>query len=156
MNGWMNSESGQRTAPLHTDLRCTGPSYTSTCLDHRLHLLLLHDGHIVQGLLQGLLQLLDVIQEALLLGGLLGAAGVEPPPAVRLAAADSTEVGEVGEPPVHSCSTVMFFRLCRIFRASRSSLKPRGGPSLLGLSDAPSAAARPRVVPGWSNKYATC
>ena len=75
MNGWMNSESGQRTEPLHTDLRCTGPSYTSTCLDHRLHLLLLHDGHIVQGLLQGLLQLLDVIQEALLLGGLLGARG---------------------------------------------------------------------------------
>lgn len=39
--------------------------------------------------------------------------------------AGSAVVGEVGEPPVHSCSTVMFFKLSRIFRASFRSLKPR-------------------------------
>lgn len=48
--------------------------------------------------------------------------------------AGSAEVGEVGEPPVHSCSTVMFFRLSRIFRASFNSLKPREEPSLVGFS----------------------
>ena len=48
--------------------------------------------------------------------------------------AGSAEVGDVGEPPVHSCSTVMFFRLSRIFKASFSSLKPREEVSLLGFS----------------------
>lgn len=48
--------------------------------------------------------------------------------------AGSVDVGEVGEPPVHSCSTVMFFKLSRIFRASFSSLKPREAASLPGFS----------------------
>lgn len=39
------------------------------CLHHSLHLLLLHNGHIVQRLSQVLLQLLDVVQEPFLPGG---------------------------------------------------------------------------------------
>lgn len=59
--------------------------------------------------------------------------------------AGSTEVGEVGEPPVQSCSTVMFFKLSRIFSASFNSLKPREAPSLPGFSapfTAPPAAVQ--------------
>lgn len=57
----------------------------------------------------------------------------------------SADVGDVGEPPAHSCSTVMFFRLSRIFKASFNSLKVREAPSLLGFS-AP-LTAPPGVVP---------
>lgn len=57
----------------------------------------------------------------------------------------SADVGEVGEPPAHSCSTVMFFRLSSIFKASFNSLKLREAPSLLGFS-APFTAP-PGVVP---------
>lgn len=67
--------------------------------------------------------------------------------------AGSAEVGEVGEPPVQSCSTVMFLRLSRIFRASFNSLKPREAPSLQGFS-AP-LTAPPGVVPEQNVKLET-
>lgn len=75
--------------------------------------------------------------------GFSGAVGVTEA-ATWAVEAGSAEVGEVGEPPVHSCSTVMFFRLSSIFKASFNSLKPREAPSLLGFS-APLTA--PGVVP---------
>ncbi|KAJ8002056.1 hypothetical protein DPEC_G00175840 [Dallia pectoralis] len=80
--------------------------------------------------------------------GFSGKAGVVALAALALApfaVGSAQDVGEVGEAPVHNCSTVMFFRLSRIFRASFSSRNPRGVPSFPGSFS--EASAPPGVVP---------